>query len=122
MGIGERTIRDRLNNPKMAEQYSKIRADVLQGAVHRLTSRIGDAADVLTEIMDDDSVNPAVRVSAARSVLEYAGKLSVREVESHSDNGQLAQMIDDLKFPMDPLSASLYAEAQRLMEEYPPEN
>ena len=122
MEIGERTIRDRLNNPKMAEQYSKIREDVLQGAVRRLTSRIEDAADVLTKIMDDSSVNPAVRVSAARSVLEYAGKLSVRELKSNSDSAQL----DEIMTPTDPLSEALFAEEERVRrfleweEENPP--
>lgn len=117
MKIGERTIRERMKEPGFAEEYQRARADVLAGSVHRLTSRIGTAADVLADIMEDTNTAPAVRVSAARSVLEYAGRLSVREMDSRADDGRLAELIDGLKYEEDPLSAALRAEAERLMRE-----
>jgi len=129
LGVAESTVYSKMKDADFSAQYERTKGDLLRGCVNRLSSQIGGAVDVIASIMNDASVNPAVRIQAARMILDYNGRYNDRLTASDSD---LVNVVGGIVVKMkrvaeedeedDPLSAALRAEARRLMEENPPEN
>ncbi len=80
VGIGERTLHTWLHEPTFADAYTALRHDAVALAVGRLQHATGSAVDALVDVLDTLPPAPAaVRVSAAKVVLEYA--LRFRELD-----------------------------------------
>jgi hypothetical protein len=79
-GIGERTLHTWLREPAFAAAYTAARHDAVGQAVGRLQHATGIAVDALVDVLDVDAPTPAaVRVSAAKVIIEYA--LRFRELD-----------------------------------------
>ena len=86
-GAGERTVYTWLKDPAFVGRVAALRSELFALAVGRLAGLAGGAADALGGLLA--SASEAVRLQAARAVLEYGPRL--RESDA------LAREIDDLK-------------------------
>lgn len=75
-GITSKTLRGYLENPEFQTEYKKAFAELVESATRRVQQTLEPAVAVLREIMEDGDENGQVRVSAARSVLEYGLKMT----------------------------------------------
>ena len=73
-GVNERTLRKWLAEDEFAEQYNQRKREALQLAWGALQNRIGDAGRLVSQLMNDGDAPHQVRLSAARTVLEYGLK------------------------------------------------
>ena len=72
-GMHERTLRRRLADPDFRRRIQAIRADMVQRHAGTLTAAGTEAVRALLELLKGNTP-PAVRLGAARSVLEIAVK------------------------------------------------
>jgi DNA mismatch repair ATPase MutS len=92
VGIGERTLHTWLHEPTFADAYTALRHEAVGLAVGRLQRATGIAVDALVDVLDTESTPApaAVRVSAAKVIIEYA--IRFRELdELESRIAQLEQ-------------------------------
>lgn len=75
-GIVERTGRKWRGLPVVQAALRDARAQALGDVTTRAVARMTAALDVLTVVMADKNISPAVRVSAARVILESGVKFS----------------------------------------------
>jgi hypothetical protein len=75
-GITSKTLRGYLADPEFQAEYKKAFADLVEDATRKVQQTLEPAVAALREIMEDRSENGQVRVSAARSVLEYGLKMT----------------------------------------------
>lgn len=75
-GITSKTLRGYLADPEFQAEYKKAFAGLVEDATRKVQQTLEPAVAVLREIMEDSSENGQVRVSAARSVLEYGLKMT----------------------------------------------
>jgi hypothetical protein len=73
-GLCERTVYRRLENPEFIQRLKQLRADMVQRTAGSLTAASGESVRTLLELQKA-SAPPAVRLGAARSVLEIGIKL-----------------------------------------------
>ena len=73
-GLCERTVYRRLENPKFVQRLKQLRADMVQRTAGSLTAASSESVRTLLELQKP-SAPPAVRLGAARSVLEIGIKL-----------------------------------------------
>lgn len=78
VGIAPRTIYDRMQQKAFVEIYQDAKTDIMRAAVHNLDKQLSAAVDAVAGIMTDQGVNPAVRLQAAQTILNTAGKFSLR--------------------------------------------
>lgn len=78
IGISERSIYDRMNNGEFIALYKSAKTDLIRGAVVNLNNQIQAAVNVVADIMNDSNNNAAVRLQAAQTILNNAGKFSQR--------------------------------------------
>lgn len=78
IGVSERSIYDRMNEGEFKALYKSAKADLIRGAVVNLNMQIQAAVDAVADIMNDTSNNAAVRLQAAQTILNNAGKFSQR--------------------------------------------
>lgn len=71
-GVGERTLHTWLGDPTFIEAYRAARRESVRAATAALQRASADAVTTIASIMRDKTAPPAVRLSAARSVLELA--------------------------------------------------
>lgn len=89
VGLSERCIYDRMNNGEFIALYKSAKADLIRGAVVNLNNHIQSAINTVSDIMNDKDNNPAIRLQAAQTILNNAGKLSQRlTAEEQSVNAQ----------------------------------
>lgn len=89
VGISERSLYDRMNNGEFIALYKSAKADLIRGAVVNLNNHIQSAINTVSDIMNDKDNNPAIRLQAAQTILNNAGKLSQRlTAEEQSVNAQ----------------------------------
>jgi hypothetical protein len=78
--VGERTLHTWLHEPAFDAAYTALRHEAVGLAVGRLQHTTGSAVGALVDVLDTEPPAPAaVRVSAAKVVLEYA--LRFRELD-----------------------------------------
>ena len=88
-GISERALYDRMNNGTFQALYRAAKADLIRAAVFNLNNQLQEAVNTVAEIMADKENNPAIRLHAAQTILNNAGKFSQRlQVD---ENGVIAQ-------------------------------
>jgi len=68
--IGERTAHRWLREPAFQAELQRLQDETLQQAVRVAVQMLTDALQTLAGVMNDQSVTPAVRVSAAKAILE----------------------------------------------------
>jgi hypothetical protein len=73
-GIGERTATRRRADPAFRRRVDELRADLVARALGRLADGMTEAADVLRALLAAGTP-PAVRLGAARSLLELGCRL-----------------------------------------------
>ena len=71
-GVPRRTIYRYLNDEDYKKLFAEAKMRILDGAILKLRNYAGDAVDTLYKIMNDQFAPYAARVSAARSILEFA--------------------------------------------------
>jgi hypothetical protein len=76
-GIAERTAYRRLKDPEFKSRLTRTRSEMIERATGMLTAAAGEAVRTLLSLQKS-AVPPAVRMSAARAILEIGMKL--REV------------------------------------------
>lgn len=88
-GISERALYDRMNNGNFQALYRAAKADLIRAAVFNLNNQLQEAVNTVAEIMADKENNPAIRLQAAQTILNNAGKFSQRlQID---ENGVIAQ-------------------------------
>jgi hypothetical protein len=78
VGISERTIYERMCSGDFQELYAAAKADLLRKAVFEINSQIGMALETVSEIMADKEISPAIRLQAAQTILNNAGRFTER--------------------------------------------
>lgn len=86
VGLSERALYDRMNDGEFAELYQAAKSELLRTAVISLNGQIQAAIDTTVEIMQDKNNNAAVRLQAAQTVLNTAGRFADR-LQKSEDNG-----------------------------------
>jgi transposase-like protein len=90
-GVGERQLRRWRRQPAFKSLVRQTHDDLTHQALGRLLSNLTAASDALVALLAD--VNPFVRLRAATSVLELAGKLR--------DSADMAARLDEVKARLD---------------------
>ena len=65
-----------MQDAEFVERYKRAFGDMVQDATRQAQRTISPALSTLREIMEDREEQTTARISAARSILEYALKLS----------------------------------------------
>ena len=78
VGISERCIYDRMNEGEFVALYKSAKADLIRGAVVNLNMQLQSAVDAVCDIMNNKDNNPAIRLQAAQTILNNAGKFAAR--------------------------------------------
>src|SRR5689334_22084195 len=73
-GVSESTVQRRLDDPTFRQQLQTLRADMIQRTAGALTAASTESVRTLLELQKP-SAPPAVRLGAARSILEIGIKL-----------------------------------------------
>lgn len=103
--ISVRSIYNKLAEPEFQGLYTVVKADLLRNTVNSMNAHIEQAVNIIAEVMEDSNTNPAVRLQAAQSMLNYASKFSERlhglEIQAGEFAGEDKKMstLNDL-FPM----------------------
>ena len=87
-GVGETTLWRWLQLPEFERAYRQVRRETVKHAIVKLQSAAGQAVDVLTEIMNDQSAVVFARLAAAKVVLE----ISVKAVELEDLAARIAEL------------------------------
>ena len=75
-GVAPRTIYDRMQDKDFCAEYAEARNDVLRTAVSSIDGKLSSAIDAVSDIMNDKNTNPAIRLQAAQTIINNAGKFS----------------------------------------------
>ena len=75
-GITSKTLRSYLDDPEFQCEYRKAFDGLVRDATRKAQQTLDPAIAVLREIMENGDENGQVRVSTARSVLEYGLRLT----------------------------------------------
>lgn len=78
VGLSERAVYERMNDGEFKALYKSAKADLVRGAVVNLNNQVQAAIDTIAEIMQDTDNNAAVRLQAAQTILNNAGKFAQR--------------------------------------------
>lgn len=79
LGCKARTIYNRMNNdPEFIEDFNAAKKDITRKAVASFNNKISLAIDEIFSIMTDKNVNAAIRLQAAQTILNNAGKFADR--------------------------------------------
>lgn len=74
-GIGESTLRTYMQDSEFLERYRQAFGDMVRDAARQAQQTLSPALSTLREIMEDREEPASARITAARSILEYALKL-----------------------------------------------
>lgn len=77
-GTAPRTIYDRMQDRDFRAAYMEAKNDLIRQAVFSINGKLSAAIDAVCEIMSDPEINPAVRLQAAQTILNNAGKFADR--------------------------------------------
>lgn len=77
-GTTPRTIYDRMNDREFRAEYMEAKNDIIRKAVFSINEKLSAAIDAVADIMNDKDNNPAVRLQAAQTILNNAGKFAQR--------------------------------------------
>ena len=95
LNCSESAIYKRLKEPKFKTALSKRRSMLLEEAMNVLQSRMLEAVEIISGIMNNTEAPPQTRLNAAESLLRNSLKLSELVSEENEQNKGL---FDDLYF------------------------
>lgn len=95
VGLSERAIYNRMQAGDFQAVYKAAKADLIRAAVFSINNHLQAAIDTVAEIMQDDTNNPAIRLQAAQTILNNAGKFAQR---LQADEAGVIKQIDSNKF------------------------
>ncbi len=78
VGLSERTIYDRMADGKFQALYKSAKSDLVRTALLRINRHLERAIDTVAGIMEDEDNNAAVRLQAAQTIINNAGKFAQR--------------------------------------------
>lgn len=78
VGISERALYDRMSKGEFQALYKAAKADLVRAAVLNINRQLQAAIDTVVEVMQDTENNPAIRLQAAQTILNNAGKFAQR--------------------------------------------
>ena len=78
VGISERTLYDRMNKGDFQALYRAAKADLIRAAVFNINNQLQAAINTVVQVMQDENNNAAVRLQAAQTILNNAGKFAQR--------------------------------------------
>ena len=97
VGLAPRTLYDRLNDKDFVIIYREARTDVMRSAVLMLNKRVVEAIETVAAIQADTSVNPAIRLQAAQTLIKNAaafnGFLGTVEDENRETSSPLTMFL-----------------------------
>lgn len=97
-GIAPRTIYDRMADRKFRADYMEARNEIVRAAVFSINQKLSAAIDTVAEIMSDKDNPPAVRLQAAKTIIDNAGKFAERLTKDETASREEA----------DPLAANFF--------------
>lgn len=77
--VPARTINDYLAKPEFMARYQAAKADLVKRASDKIQGKMSKAVDVIDELMEDEETPPAVRLNAAKTLLEYGVEIHKNE-------------------------------------------
>lgn len=78
IGTSPRMIYDRMRSSEFRALYQSAKADIIRVAAISINSKLSDAINAVSEIMNNTEVNAAVRLQAAQTIINNAGKFADR--------------------------------------------
>ena len=78
VGLSERTIYDRMSDGEFQALYRAAKSDLVRAALLRINRHLERAIDTVAGIMEDEDNNAAVRLQAAQTIINSAGKFAQR--------------------------------------------
>ncbi len=96
VGLSARAVYDRMQEQEFRKEYAEAKAEILRSAVHSINDKLCTAVDVVGEIMLDVDTNPAVRLQAAQTIINNAGKFSGRLSDEESKAANIGKNPFDL--------------------------
>ena len=78
VGLSERTIYDRMSDGEFQALYRAAKSDLVRAALLRINRHLERAIDTVAGIMEDKDNNAAVRLQAAQTIINNAGKFAQR--------------------------------------------
>ena len=90
VGLSERAIYDRMHTGDFMAAYKAAKADITRQAVFSVNAQLQAAIDTVVDIMTDRENNAAVRLQAARLILDSAGRFAQRlQADENSVTAQI---------------------------------
>lgn len=89
--LAPRTIYDRMGTRDFKAAYNAAKGDLIRQAVLNLNRNVSAAVETMQEIMNDSENPPAVRLQAAKMILENAGKFADRLADSDTATANFAE-------------------------------
>ena len=93
LGISMSTVYRRMAKPACRIIYKSFQHDLLKGTVETLSDVRCDAIETIETIMNDETINPAIRLQAAQSILANDTKFADRLTEGEKEIKSL--MLED---------------------------
>lgn len=85
VGLSERTIYDRMSDGEFQALYRAAKSDLVRAALLRINRHLERAIDTVAGIMEDEDNNAAVRLQAAQTIINNAGKFAQRLQTNETD-------------------------------------
>lgn len=77
-GLTARTVYERMGDRDFRAAYNSAKADIVRQAVFSINGKLAAAIEAVADIMNDQSTNPAIRLQAAQTIINNAGKFAER--------------------------------------------
>ena len=94
-GISPRSLYDRMNREDFVAAYQRAKAEHLRAALLSLNGKVEEAIATTTEIMQDKKTNPATRLQAAQTILNYAGRMTKQLSQEEAEATRAARIAQD---------------------------
>lgn len=92
-----RTIYDRMRDKDFRAEYMEAKNEIIRAALISLNANLSDAIKAVADIMRDPKTNPAVRLQAAQTIINNAGKFADRlSTGEHNSREEGKGPFDDL--------------------------
>ena len=98
IGLSTRSIYNRMDDKDFKAEYAEAKTDLIRQAVFSINGKLSKAIDTVAEIMTDQGVNAAIRLQAAQTILNNAGKFAERLAadEKYAADKRNPSMLDKL--------------------------
>lgn len=94
LGISERTIYSMMSTDDFKEIYGHAQADIYSNTIMICQNKMVEAINCISEIMNDKSVNPQIRLQASQTILKNT--LILHEAREKLRNKAVSEKESDL--------------------------